>query len=270
VIRAGAVLGRGLLLAMSGGQREQTGKKVLGAAGQDPRELLALGSARGANAAEPVRQQRLVDADLLGDEALAQTGFLDGVGERPVRDGSGRFGHDGRKGTTNHSQRQGFLTEDVWRVETSNHTLVSLSDAMARSGLGDREIARRTKDTGIRNSRGTIGYSHTQLVNAKNGYDGMRPRPELIEAVCRVIGFPVEQVAEYRLWQARRLFDEHAVGLEDALANLERYGLVSADGRKAAAREARQRAERAAEQRAGKPQRSRRTPRGRDVEGGHQ
>jgi hypothetical protein len=250
------------------GERDE----LFGLATEQESEHPSLALVGGTDSAEPVRQQRLVDAELLGDEALAQPGFLDGVGERLVGDVGGRLGHDGWKATTNHSRCQVGLTDDGW-VARTDHSPTPLREVISQSGVGDREIARRILDAQIPNSRGGVGYSHTQIVHAKNGADGsraMRPRPELIEAICQVIGFPPEAVAEYQLWQVRQLFDEQAIGMPEALANLERYGFVSTDGRKGGALEAQRLAERAGQRRAGKPQRTRKSRAVRDAESGQQ
>lgn len=120
-----------------------------------------------------------------------------------------------------------MVTDDPGWMERTAHPLLPFREAISQSGVGDREISRRTVEQKIPNSQGKIGYSHSQIVHAKNGTDGsrhIRPRPELMMAVCEVIEFPVERVAEYQLWSARRLLDEEAVGLEQALANLVHHG----------------------------------------------
>ena len=48
-----------------------------------------------------------------------------------------------------------------------------------------------------------------------------RPRPETIKGIARALGVDPRDLVEYRLAVVRRLFDERAVGLDQAIANLE-------------------------------------------------
>jgi transcriptional regulator with XRE-family HTH domain len=47
-----------------------------------------------------------------------------------------------------------------------------------------------------------------------------RPRQQTIEGIARALDLSPEDLAEYRLAAVRRLFDERAVGLDQAIANL--------------------------------------------------
>lgn len=48
-----------------------------------------------------------------------------------------------------------------------------------------------------------------------------RPRMETMEGIARALDLSPKDLAQYRLAAVRRLFDEHVVGLDQALANLE-------------------------------------------------
>jgi transcriptional regulator with XRE-family HTH domain len=48
-----------------------------------------------------------------------------------------------------------------------------------------------------------------------------RPRPETIEGIAQALEVAPADFPEYRLAAVRRLFDERAAGLEQAIANLE-------------------------------------------------
>lgn len=107
--------------------------------------------------------------------------------------------------------------------------LVPLTGAMRRA-MAEREesfrsLAKLTAKNGVRGGRGlTSGY----LGAVARGDD--RPSLEAIEAIAEALEADPETIAEYRLAVARRLFDEHpppvGVGYDEALANLERFGLL--------------------------------------------
>ncbi len=50
-----------------------------------------------------------------------------------------------------------------------------------------------------------------------------RPRPETLEGITRALDLAATEVPEYRLAIVRRLFDERAVGLDQAIANLNAF-----------------------------------------------
>jgi transcriptional regulator with XRE-family HTH domain len=47
-----------------------------------------------------------------------------------------------------------------------------------------------------------------------------RPRPQTLAAIAKTLGLDPSDVLEFRLAAVRRLFDERAIGLEQASANL--------------------------------------------------
>ena len=80
------------------------------------------------------------------------------------------------------------------------------------------------------------GWSVERLIHAAWDPDTRGPSPgmirkalngrrtitvPLIEAVANALGVPPEDFTEYRLARARRLLDEHAIGLEAAAQNYE-------------------------------------------------
>jgi transcriptional regulator with XRE-family HTH domain len=84
-------------------------------------------------------------------------------------------------------------------------------------GLSMEELAYRTRDNDADRSRRGLSFSYISLIER----DYRRATPEVIELLARTLGVSPREFAEYRLALARRLFDEEAVGVEEALTNLE-------------------------------------------------
>lgn len=50
-----------------------------------------------------------------------------------------------------------------------------------------------------------------------------QPTPKVMEEAAAALGVTPELFVEYRVWNAQRQFDPREVGVEEALANLERW-----------------------------------------------
>lgn len=90
--------------------------------------------------------------------------------------------------------------------------------ALMRKGMAERGYT-------FRALAAETGLTHPYLSSLARGQE--RAKPETIAAIARALEVDVEQVAEYQLWAARRMFDERpapeGVGLEQALANFSEY-----------------------------------------------
>jgi transcriptional regulator with XRE-family HTH domain len=84
-------------------------------------------------------------------------------------------------------------------------------------GLSMEELAYRTRDNDADRSRRGLSFSYISLIER----DYRRATPEVIELLAQTLDVSPREFAEYRLALARRLFDEEAVGVEDALANFD-------------------------------------------------
>lgn len=117
-------------------------------------------------------------------------------------------------------------------MEGTTHTpLVPLRRAMLNA-LAAREwtyrrLAQETAAKGVRNGR---GLSHGFLNGLARGDE--RATLDVIEAVCVALELDPHSIAEYQLAITRRLFDERpppfGVGLDAAIANLERLNMARA------------------------------------------
>jgi transcriptional regulator with XRE-family HTH domain len=109
-----------------------------------------------------------------------------------------------------------------------------------RALMGERELTYRGLAAATRSLDGK-GMTHAHLNMLANAHD--KPSLRAMELIAQACDVPPEYFAEYRLAVAMRELDPAAVGLEQALANLNaRLG----DRRRAGAKEPRGRARRAA------------------------
>jgi hypothetical protein len=103
-------------------------------------------------------------------------------------------------------------------------------------GLDVRALAR---ERGIQRE----GTSVSNLQKQAAGTAPNPPSATLMRLIAEVLGEDPAEFTEYRLWQARQLFDENAHGLAAAAENLERFqaamrSAARAPGRRAAQRQA--------------------------------
>lgn len=109
-----------------------------------------------------------------------------------------------------------------------------MRELMKDQGLTYRSLAAATRDQDGK------GVTHAHINMLANGHD--KPTMRTMELIANACGIAPEYFAEYRLAVAMRELDPGAVGLEQALANLD---ATLAAKRTAAARRPRARAPRA-------------------------
>jgi transcriptional regulator with XRE-family HTH domain len=89
----------------------------------------------------------------------------------------------------------------------------ALRDLMEAQGMTYRSLAAATRDGDGR------GVTHAHINMLANGHD--RPTMRTMELIADACGIAPDYFAEYRLAVAMRELDPAAVGLEQALANLD-------------------------------------------------
>lgn len=106
------------------------------------------------------------------------------------------------------------------RLATGRHAGVAtdfpttVKQLAAERGVSVASISFEAYD---RNTKGTNPDTMKSVMAGRRA-----PTPVLMEAIARVLGVDPDVFAEYRLAVARQQLDERVVGLDQALANLER------------------------------------------------
>jgi transcriptional regulator with XRE-family HTH domain len=110
--------------------------------------------------------------------------------------------------------RSGTVCDDARVAKTSNRRFGdALRELMKAQGLTYRSLAAATRD------RDGKGVTHAHINMLANGHD--KPTMRTMELIADAVGVAPEYFAEYRLAVAMRQLDPTAVGLEQALANLD-------------------------------------------------
>jgi transcriptional regulator with XRE-family HTH domain len=101
----------------------------------------------------------------------------------------------------------------------------ALRALMERSGLSYRSLAEATREIDCK------GMTHAHINMLANGHD--KPSMRAMELIARACDVEPDYFAEYRLAAAMRALDPAAVGLEQALENLNaRLGAHRSSGAK--------------------------------------